>query len=377
MFCNKCGFEVENGASFCPMCGAQFHLNEKVDRKKQGKPKHRGMKVIGIVCAFVLILAVIAGVELQMITNDFKHNSYTIGSLKYRYDEETDSAVVASSGESITEPVIVIPSTIKVGLKSYPVTALGAYSFSDCDDLTSITIPDSVISIGFKAFENCDNLTSITIPDSVISIGYNAFANSDNLTSITIPDSVTSIEGATFFSCDNLTSIIIPDSVTSIGASAFLGCKSLTSITIPENVTYIGNDAFSQCTSLISITIPDNVTSIENGTFGLCDNLTSVTLPEHLTDIGRLAFLGCDNLTSITLPETVTDIGESAFMGCTNLTITVPASVRVIGELAFHDVNKVIYQGKESWHSLNSPDDFVDENAYREYSDFGDTSGLK
>ena len=48
-------------------------------------------------------------------------------------------------------------------------------AFSDCTDLTSIIIPDSVISIGGRAFEYCTGLTSIKIPDSVTNIGDKAF----------------------------------------------------------------------------------------------------------------------------------------------------------------------------------------------------------
>ncbi|MDE6775588.1 MAG: leucine-rich repeat domain-containing protein, partial [Ruminococcus sp.] len=46
---------------------------------------------------------------------------------------------------------VVIPSEID-GL---PVTGIGDYAFFDCSGLTSVTIPDSVISIGESAFGDC------------------------------------------------------------------------------------------------------------------------------------------------------------------------------------------------------------------------------
>ncbi|NCA93173.1 leucine-rich repeat domain-containing protein, partial [bacterium] len=78
------------------------------------------------------------------------------------------------------------------------------YKFT-CEDLTSVSIPDSVTSIGAWAFSDCTSLTSITIPDSVTSIGDVAFSGCTSLTSITIPDSVTSIGAWAFSYCSSLT----------------------------------------------------------------------------------------------------------------------------------------------------------------------------
>ena len=64
------------------------------------------------------------------------------------------------------------------------------YSFFGCTSLTSMTIPDSVISIGSGAFQNCSNLMSVMIPDSVTSIGSSAFYGCSKLTSMTIPVAV-------------------------------------------------------------------------------------------------------------------------------------------------------------------------------------------
>ena len=97
-------------------------------------------------------------------------------------------------------------------------------AFMDCYSLTSIDIPNSVISIGEDAFHSCYSLTSIIIPNSVTSIGECAFSGCDSLTNIVIPNSVTSIGEGAFSGCDSLTNIVIPNSVASIESCAFYGC---------------------------------------------------------------------------------------------------------------------------------------------------------
>ncbi len=181
---------------------------------------------------------------------------------------------------------------------------IGGGAFSDCESLTSITIPNSVTSIVDSVFDYCTSLTSITIPDSVTSIGNGAFRYCSSLTSITIPNSVTSIGSHAFDHCESLTSITIPNSVTSIGSHAFYHCSSLTSIIIPNSVTSIGSGAFKYCSSLTSITIPDGVTSIGSYAFDHCESLTSITIPNSVTSIGKEAFYCCKSLTNITFNGT-------------------------------------------------------------------------
>lgn len=117
-------------------------------------------------------------------------------------------------------------------------------------EITSVTIPDNVISIGCSAFSGCRSLETIVIPDQVTIIGQAAFDGCYKLREIRIPYGVFTINAYTFDDCRSLSSVTIPNSVTSIGAGAFSRCSSLTKIVIPDSVTDISDWAFRWCKDL-------------------------------------------------------------------------------------------------------------------------------
>ena len=279
------------------------------------------------------------------------------------------------------------------------VTSIGDYAFYYCSSLTSVTIPDSVTSIGDSAFSDCNSLESVTIPDSVTTIGNYAFSGCSSLTSVTIPDSVTSIGYYAFYYCSSLTSVTIPDSVTSIGDSAFSWCSSLTrfdvstnntsfsssadgkilynkdkttliaypsatgDVTIPNSVTTIDYGAFSGCSNLTNITIPDSVTTIGYYAFSYCSNLTNITIPDSVTTIGYYAFSYCSSLTSVIIPDSVTTIDDSTFYYCSSLTsVAIPDSVTSIGNNAFTDCKSLTSV------TIGSSVISIGENAFRNCS---------
>ena len=142
----------------------------------------------------------------------------------------------------------------------------------------------SVTSIGESAFMG-SYLSSVTIPNSVISIGYEAFWGCSDLSSVIMPNSIRNIEGRAFQDCNSLTTIVLGNNLESIGQSAFAGCGRLKSITIPNSVTSIGFAAFFCCSSLTSITIPNSVKFIGNSAFAcvdLSDVRTEITEPYEI-----------------------------------------------------------------------------------------------
>lgn len=305
------------------------------------------------------------------------------------YTVEDGEATITGCDYQNVRGDLLIPTT----LGGCPVTAIGNGAFWDCYKLTSIIVPNSIISIGDSAFIFCDNLTSITISDSVTTIGKNAFYGCERLTDISvvenntnyssengvlfnkdktilikyptgkkdtaynIPDSVTSIGYGAFWLCESLTSVIIPCGVTDIGEMAFARCLNLTNVTIPESVTNIGTEAFSNCTNLTDVTIHDGVISIGDSAFSSCTSLANINIPKGIKSIGEQTFYDCTSLTNITIPEGVTSIGNSAFSNCKNLTnITIPVSVINIDDMVFAwcaNLKDVYYGGsKRDWNAI-------------------------
>ena len=167
-------------------------------------------------------------------------------------------------------------------------------------------IPKGMKEIPFRAFINCEDLTTVVIPDSVTCIVNAAFYGCSSLTEIVIPNSVTSIGAGAFSHCSSLKNIVIPNSVTQIGYNAFGFCTSLTNIVIPNSVTSIGDRAFccAPGRKLVIRNIRKLVTENEPTTVKNASSLISITLPESLTELGKDVFLGCEKLETIYVPTT-------------------------------------------------------------------------
>lgn len=208
---------------------------------------------------------------------------------------------------------------------------IAGFAFNGCENMTSVTIPDSVVSIGDNAFEYCTGLAAITIPDSVISVGNNAFRSCHGLTSITIPKNVTSIGEYTFWDCLRLAEIkVAAENNAYCSENGVLYDKEKTEIIcfpkekrdtvfeIPNSVTSIAAGTFADCLNLTSITIPDAVSGIGDYAFYECSGLERIIIPDGVPSLGLKAFYGCSSLESVTIPNSVISIGEQAFLECGN-----------------------------------------------------------
>lgn len=69
---------------------------------------------------------------------------------------------------------VTIPETFVSNETEYRVIKIGANAFRS-SSISSISLPNSIISIGKYAFAGCSFLSSIILPNSITSVGEHAF----------------------------------------------------------------------------------------------------------------------------------------------------------------------------------------------------------
>ena len=188
----------------------------------------------------------------------------------------------------------------------------------------------------------------------VTTIRNNAFYNEYNISSVTLPSSIITIEPAAFRNCYGLTNIVLGTNVEVIADDAFSYCTALSHISLPDSLDTLGDAAFRNCDSLADITIPSNVTTIDDLTFYYCDSLTTVTIENGSTSIGNHAFRFCYSLQQVVIPESVTDIGAYAFSSCNNLSnLYFRGDAPSIGHAFQNTTNTTVFYlpGKTGWGS--------------------------
>ena len=131
------------------------------------------------------------------------------------------------------------------------------------------------------------------------------FRCSDNLTEITIPDTITYLDEGCFEHCARLRKIKLPSGLKCIPEKCFYNCLNLSDIVIPEGVESIKSEAFGFCAALHHIICPSSLKHIEKDAF-YYTNIETIELNEGLEDIELKAFES-SAITEITLPTTLSD----------------------------------------------------------------------
>ncbi|MDD3947031.1 MAG: leucine-rich repeat protein, partial [Clostridia bacterium] len=246
-------------------------------------------------------------------------------------------------GESAFENSAIQEFNIESG--NYRLNTIGDSAFSGCEQLTSFFVPGSLNEdgLGDRVFYNCTAIETVTF-------GSGALAN---------------LGEYAFYNCSSLSQIVLPNALVAVGAYQFYGCRSLTTITLPASVQSIGNYAFAGKDGVamgLESVVFDGTSSIESigdYAFHLCYFLESVQMPDSLKIIGEKAFFNCNKLSNLQINATslLETISDYAFSGCNSLTqIFIPRYVTDIGTGAFRntaltqidvDANNTVFMSHE------------------------------
>ena len=218
-------------------------------------------------------------------------------------------------------------------LKKYPWTKKKA-------NIKTIHIDEGITSISKHAFLCLYSVDKIIIPKTIRTIDEDAFSTSHYRSrseyrsrndyrsrSVYITDLAAwctivfknshsnplSNNGRLYINNTSVSDITIPSNVSTINAYAFYGCTNISSVTITENVRNINSYAFFGCSALKKVNIYNGTNTIWLEAFGNCA-IESLTLPNSVKTIGNWAFYNSLNkYSTLSVNNSVESIGKRAF----------------------------------------------------------------
>ena len=275
------------------------------------------------------------------------------------------------------------PNIITISMGDSSVEEIGDYAFSNLDNVTSLTLSDSLQIVGDSAFYACSELTTLTIPASVTTFGSNSFAYMRNLSTINYNataandvSSSTNVFGRAG-SLQDAMAFIVGNDVTYIPAYLCYGTSAsaaprIKGLTIGTNVRDIGNYAFYYCGYITGINYraTNMTTSFGSGNYifarignsgsgvtvyflsgvtrvpaymfystsstTYASNIEYLSFSSSVTTIGSYAFRGCTSISSLSLPSSVRTINTYSFYGCSGFSsLTIPSTARTMGSYSF------------------------------------------
>ena len=295
---------------------------------------------------------------------------------------------------------VVVPETVEYHGYTYTVTAIGEYAFYDCDYLTNVKLPNTIVQIKGKAFRKMDSFENLVIPASVESLGSYALSNINGLSKLEIPSNVTNIGSHVVAYVDDLKSLYIghgvqtvPEEAVCYSTSWSSGSNVLNTVYLGSNITSIQSGAFGQqigitklyCMAPTPPSVVDagynykmysNSDAVLYVPYGTRNVYHTATFWDKFPSIVELDYFVVDGISyrvtseiaatcevtfdgttydeftqeyvgDIVVPSTVvwggkqytvTSVGANAFNGCTSLaSVTLPPTVTSIGEYAFYN----------------------------------------
>ncbi len=145
------------------------------------------------------------------------------------YESGLISVTIPGTVESIEDHAFHNCKNLTSVSVSKGVKTIGSNAFRGCTSLLYIDFPTSITSVGAGAFMSCEKMVRVRfMPGSKkTALGDNLFSQCWNLTSVTLPQTADCISSGMFESCSSLLTLYIPASVTNIGQNPFNSCNAL------------------------------------------------------------------------------------------------------------------------------------------------------
>ena len=265
-----------------------------------------------------------------------------------------------TDGEDKYQGELVIPATVDYKGETYKVTSISERSFYGCDQLTSVSFPESVTNFEDGLFCGCKNLkTIISMIKKPTSLSINCFDSSLENITVHVPVGYQKYYQDDKVYCWNLFKIV-EDQASDILKEEIGGLRYYLYTVTKEAEVIIGSKKYSG-----KVEIPASVTHK-----GVSYTVTSIADKAFWNNV----------ITSITIPATITKIGYEALAfdmnEDTNADINILSkkpqlieydAISLIGNTVVHVPIGYLkeYLNDESWNNYNIVDDIEHEGVIK------------
>ena len=324
---------------------------------------------------------------------------------KYSIDKKGNVSIGGYTG---SDESIVIPGMIE----GHPVTTISKGAFQGLKNIVDVTMSDYITTMQGDAFRDCISLRTIHLSNGISKIITTTFNGCIGLEEINIPDAVTEIKRATFKDSP-LQRLHIGKSLPTLDTKPFYNgefdpyngkpkstraIKTLTvdaantflkangsallskdgkvllgfwgqskSFNVPEGVEKIADFAFEGLAFLADVSLPDSLVHIGEKAFSRTA-LRSVTFGPNVRVIGDEAFGNCDKLTAAVFNDGIEVIGTRAFSGSPIVSVVLPASLRELGAGSFNCLYGGYYSEQKQSFKIDSKNPYLKADGKALYS---------